>query len=174
ECEDDFTSDKSTEHMSYVKNLEYLKENSKECQQPAEYILVGDSGVHPSLSIKYEKMSEDVNSFWQSINMKKQLDIKKLQCAGNALDAITNETHLRSVVMSEIISIMKHPLEHSDDVYHNEIGSNVIIPRSKSLVTKKLVKSLFLENTKGKRCQITSETEAELNINHSPQKLKLN
>ncbi|CAJ0843248.1 1458_t:CDS:2 [Entrophospora sp. SA101] len=45
---------------------------------------------------------------------------------------------------------------------------------SKSLVTKKLVKSLFLENTKGKRCQITSETEAELNINHSPQKLKLN
>ncbi|CAJ0911892.1 14947_t:CDS:2, partial [Entrophospora sp. SA101] len=123
ECEDDFTSDKSTEHMSYVKNLEYLKENSKECQQPAEYILVGDSGVHPSLSIKYEKMSEDVNSFWQSINMKKQLDIKKLQCAGNALDAITNETHLRSVVMSEIISIMKHPLEHSDDVYHNEIGT---------------------------------------------------
>ncbi|CAJ0756137.1 3228_t:CDS:2 [Entrophospora sp. SA101] len=68
-------------------------------------------------------MSEDVNSFWQSINMKKQLDIKKLQCAGNALDAITNETHLRSVVMSEIISIMKHPLEHSDDVYHNEIGT---------------------------------------------------
>ncbi|CAH1758791.1 5932_t:CDS:2 [Entrophospora sp. SA101] len=123
--------------MSYVKNLEYLKENSKECQQPAEYILVGDSGVHPSLSIKYEKMSEDVNSFWQSINMKKQLDIKKLQCAGNALDAITNETHLRSVVMSEIISIMKHPLEHSDDVYHNEIGSNVIIPRNQVISTNK-------------------------------------
>ncbi|CAJ0899974.1 6963_t:CDS:2, partial [Entrophospora sp. SA101] len=82
-------------------------------------------------------MSEDVNSFWQSINMKKQLDIKKLQCAGNALDAITNETHLRSVVMSEIISIMKHPLEHSDDVYHNEIGSNVIIPRNQVISTNK-------------------------------------
>ncbi|CAJ0825162.1 5103_t:CDS:2 [Entrophospora sp. SA101] len=107
---------------------------------PAEYALVGDSGVRPSLSIKvrpgfydaieqYEKTSEDVNSFWLSIDMKKQLDIKKLQCAGNALDAVANETHLRSVVMSEIISIMKQPLERSDDIYHNKIGNNVIIPR---------------------------------------------
>ncbi|CAJ0825165.1 5104_t:CDS:2, partial [Entrophospora sp. SA101] len=36
---------------------------------------------------------------------------------------------------------------------------------NKLLETEKLVKSLFLENTKGKQCQITSETEAELNIN---------
>ncbi|CAJ0644968.1 4686_t:CDS:2, partial [Entrophospora sp. SA101] len=94
EREDDFTSDKSTEHMSYVKNLNTLRKIRKNVNKsnsvfPAEYALVGDSGVRPSLSIKvrpgfydaieqYEKTSEDVNSFWLSIDMKKQLDIKKV------------------------------------------------------------------------------------------------
>ncbi|CAG8514998.1 12291_t:CDS:2 [Acaulospora colombiana] len=40
----------------------------------------------------------------------------------------------------------------------------------KSLEVEKLVKQLFLENTKGKRRQIASETEAELNENRSPER----
>nr|CAG8473870.1 15187_t:CDS:10 [Entrophospora candida] len=130
ERENDFTSDKSTEHMSYVKNLEYLKENLKECQQikqclcnlkPAEYALVGDSG--------YEKTSEDVNSFWQSINMKKQLDIKKVSVVFSINSLCFRLTDLEYEIVA--------PLEHSDDVYHNKIGSNVIIPRNQVISTNK-------------------------------------
>ncbi|CAG8461713.1 13899_t:CDS:10 [Cetraspora pellucida] len=40
----------------------------------------------------------------------------------------------------------------------------------KSLDIEKVVKQLFLENTKGKRRQITSEIEAELNENRSPER----
>ncbi|CAG8507361.1 5175_t:CDS:2, partial [Cetraspora pellucida] len=40
----------------------------------------------------------------------------------------------------------------------------------KSLEIEKVVKQLFLENTKGKRRQITSEIEAELNENRSPER----
>ncbi|CAG8436576.1 14814_t:CDS:2 [Funneliformis caledonium] len=32
-------------------------------------------------------MSEDVNTFWLSIDMKKQIDVKKLKRIENALDA---------------------------------------------------------------------------------------
>ncbi|CAG8641269.1 7205_t:CDS:10, partial [Dentiscutata heterogama] len=41
---------------------------------------------------------------------------------------------------------------------------------NKSLETEKVVKQLFLENTKGKRRQTASETEAELNENRSPER----
>ncbi|CAB4433691.1 unnamed protein product [Rhizophagus irregularis] len=43
---------------------------------------------------------------------------------------------------------------------------------NKSLETEKLVKELLLENTKGKRRQITFKTEQELNTNRTPKKNK--
>ncbi|CAG8648740.1 6972_t:CDS:10, partial [Funneliformis caledonium] len=45
---------------------------------------------------------------------------------------------------------------------------------NKVLEIEKVVKKLLLENTKGKRRQTTSRTEAELNENRTPQKIKPN
>ncbi|CAG8715280.1 4428_t:CDS:2 [Funneliformis caledonium] len=71
-------------------------------------------------------MSEDVNSFWLSVDMKKRIDVKKLECAGNALDAIANETRLRSVVTGEVISIVGSSQVHNNDKDQGEASRNVL------------------------------------------------
>ncbi|CAG8654601.1 3502_t:CDS:10 [Funneliformis caledonium] len=71
-------------------------------------------------------MSEDVNTFWLSVDMKKQIDVKKLEYAGNALDAIANETRLQSVLTNEVISIMGSSQVHNNDKDQGETSRNVL------------------------------------------------
>ncbi|PKY57612.1 hypothetical protein RhiirA4_449069 [Rhizophagus irregularis] len=110
--------DKSLEHQFYVQDLEYLQKNPEEYQQ-------AEQAERCLLNFQLEKMSEDVNTFWLSVDMKKQIDVKKLECAGNALDAIANETRLRSVLTNEVISIVGSSQEHNSDKDQGETSRNV-------------------------------------------------